>query len=81
MNKHLYRTVFNKHRGLLMAVAENVSSHGKQPGTGALAGGGRRMAATLRPVCFSILLSLGMVGVAVAQVVADPHAPKSQQPV
>ncbi|NER65876.1 hypothetical protein G3436_20920, partial [Pseudomonas sp. MAFF212427] len=32
MNKHLYRIVFNKARGLLMVVAENVASQGKAPG-------------------------------------------------
>ncbi|PYD84625.1 hypothetical protein DNF23_53460, partial [Pseudomonas syringae pv. pisi] len=33
MNKHLYRIVFNKARGLLMVVAENVASQVKAPGT------------------------------------------------
>ena len=29
MNKHLYRIIFNKRRGLLMVVAENAGSGGK----------------------------------------------------
>jgi filamentous hemagglutinin len=33
MNKHLFRVVFNKARGLLMVVAENVKSACKAPGT------------------------------------------------
>ena len=33
MNKQLYRIVFNKARGLLMVVAENVKSASKAPGT------------------------------------------------
>ncbi|MHC6085801.1 two-partner secretion domain-containing protein [Ralstonia solanacearum] len=80
MNKHLYRIVFNKTRGLLMAVAENVASDGKQAGTSdAPRAGG--VLATVRPLCFSILLALGLVGsLAQAQIVADPGAPRGQQP-
>lgn len=79
MNKRLYRTIFNKTRGLLMAVAENVPARGKQAG-GNAPGGARSVAMRLRPACFSVLLSLGMVGTVGAQIVADPHAPKAQQP-
>ncbi|WP_247312405.1 filamentous hemagglutinin N-terminal domain-containing protein, partial [Ralstonia pseudosolanacearum] len=80
MNKHLYRIVFNKTRGLLMAVAENVAGDGKQTGTSdAPRAGG--VLATVRPLCFSILLAFGLVGsLAQAQIVADPGAPRSQQP-
>ncbi|WP_412770459.1 hemagglutinin repeat-containing protein [Ralstonia solanacearum] len=80
MNKHLYRIVFNKTRGLLMAVAENVASDGKQAGTSdAPRAGG--VLATVRPLCFSILLAFGLVGsLAQAQIVADPGAPRGQQP-
>ena len=48
MNKHLYRIVFNKARGLLMVVAENVTSQVKAPGTrsGPIAGA---------PVCTATL--------------------------
>ena len=34
MNRHLYRIVFNKKRGLLMAVAECATGDGKTAGTG-----------------------------------------------
>ncbi|QUP56850.1 filamentous hemagglutinin N-terminal domain-containing protein (plasmid) [Ralstonia syzygii] len=80
MNKHLYRIVFNKTRGLLMVVAENVASDGKQAGTSdAPRAGG--VLATVRPLCFSILLAFGLVGsLAQAQIVADPGAPRGQQP-
>jgi filamentous hemagglutinin len=80
MNKQLYRIIFNKARGLLMVVAENVSVRGKQAGTGNAAGGACSVTARLRPLCFSILLSLGMVGTVGAQIVADPSAPRAQQP-
>ncbi|WP_241163376.1 filamentous hemagglutinin N-terminal domain-containing protein [Ralstonia solanacearum] len=63
-----------------MAVAENVASDGKQAGTSdAPRAGG--VLATVRPLCFSILLAFGLVGsLAQAQIVADPGAPRGQQP-
>ncbi|MFV8606356.1 hemagglutinin repeat-containing protein [Ralstonia pseudosolanacearum] len=80
MNKHLYRIVFNKTRGLLMAVAENVAGDGKQTGTSDAPRAGSVLA-TVRPLCFSILLAFGLVGsLAQAQIVADPGAPRGQQP-
>lgn len=80
MNKHLYRIVFNKTRGLLMAVAETVASGGKQAGTSD-APNAHSVIARVRPLCFSILLALGLVGTAAnAQIVADPGAPRNQQP-
>ncbi|MDO3513836.1 filamentous hemagglutinin N-terminal domain-containing protein, partial [Ralstonia pseudosolanacearum] len=80
MNKHLYRIVFNKTRGLLMAVAENVAGDGKQTGTSDAPRTGSVLA-TVRPLCFSILLAFGLVGsLAQAQIVADPGAPRGQQP-
>ncbi|WP_296223644.1 filamentous hemagglutinin N-terminal domain-containing protein, partial [Ralstonia sp. UBA689] len=80
MNKHLYRIVFNKTRGLLMAVAETVASDGKQAGTSG-APSAHSVIAHVRPLCFSILLAFGLVGTAAnAQIVADPNAPRNQQP-
>ncbi|MCL2162440.1 MAG: filamentous hemagglutinin N-terminal domain-containing protein, partial [Betaproteobacteria bacterium] len=80
MNKQLYRIVFNETRGILMVVAENVSAKGKQARTGATPSGVRSVMVRLKPLCFSIMLSLGMVGTVGAQIVADPNAPRSQQP-
>lgn len=83
MNKHLHRIVFNRHRGQLMAVAEHVAGQGKSPGcTDAPASHAPGIVATLRPLCFALLLALGMVGQpsAQAQIVADPAAPRNQQP-
>ncbi|SEL90289.1 filamentous hemagglutinin [Roseateles sp. YR242] len=81
MNKHLFRVVFNKSRSKLVVVAENVASDGAG-GVGTSGKPGERpMMATVRPLCFSILLALGAVGTAAnAQIVADPNAPKNQQP-
>ena len=38
MNKKNFRVIFNKNRGMLMAVAENVSSQGKGAGAGSESG-------------------------------------------
>jgi len=69
-----------------MVVAEIVSSHG-QPATeaaGAPAPQSASTTAVLKPICFSLLLAGGLVlsqmEMAQAQVVADPSAPKNQQP-
>ena len=82
MNKNLYRIIFNQSRGLLMAVAEYVPT---RSGSGARPQIGNRAHrwATLRPVCFALLGAFGSVawiGSATAQIVADPGAPKNQQP-
>ena len=86
MNKYLYRIVFNKTRGQLMAVAEDVASDGKAPGTSRATkapqrGAASAIAVAIRPLQYSMLLALGLVSVAAhAQIVADPHAPRTQQP-
>ncbi|MCG1042468.1 hemagglutinin repeat-containing protein [Mycetohabitans sp. B8] len=80
MNSHLYQVVFNRARGLQMAVAEHVASQGKQRGVRA-ARSACPLLATMRVLDFSILLSLGLVvDLAQAQIVADPGAPRDQQP-
>ena len=79
MNKNLYRIVFNKTRGQLMAVAgtsrgPSAMQHGAQH---TMAG----VVAIVRPLQYSMLLALGLVSIAAhAQIVADPHAPRTQQP-
>ncbi|MCQ4317772.1 hemagglutinin repeat-containing protein [Stutzerimonas zhaodongensis] len=84
MNKNLYRVVFNKARGLLMVVAENVSSQGKSPGAsdGPV---GTRCVAVIGGVRFAIMAALGLVAVIstpswASGVVADSTAPSNQQP-
>ncbi len=86
MNKHLYRIIFNKARGLLMVVAETLTSAGKASGTSDAPGESSLPAtwAPLRPACLSLLIAFGSIisltGGAQAQVVAAPGAPKNQQP-
>jgi filamentous hemagglutinin len=82
MNKNCYRIIFNKARGLLMAVAETVSSQGKASGetpnkTAAPSKGNERSLITvIRPLTFFAWGFLGMVmtPAAYAQIVADPTA-------
>ena len=73
MNKHLYRIVFNRVRGALMAVAETVSStqHGKgRTGERSVCGTFR-----LRPGAVSVAAVLGAFHLTpYAQIVADPNA-------
>ncbi|MCP1443229.1 filamentous hemagglutinin [Pseudomonas sp. GGS8] len=85
INKHLYRIIFNKARGLLMVVAENVSSGSKSAGgsaAGTTSGGG--CVVRLTPLRFALMAALGLIMLdassAQAAVVADPGAPAAQQP-
>ena len=84
MNKHCYRIVFNRTRGLLMAVSERVASDGKARGTSRAPQMRNRaagVAATVRPLQYSMLLAWGLVSLpAHAQIVADRSAPGAQQP-
>ncbi len=83
MNKHLYRIIFNKSRGLLMVVAENVKSACKAPGTTNAVSPGHVAEVTLTPLRFALMIGLGWVTVvlpAQAQVVADGSASAGQRP-
>ena len=86
MNKNRYRLIFNKVRGQLMAVGESAQSIGS-----AGRGSSRRSplprdastrVAKLRPSAFALLAALGLISFlpAHAQIIADPNAPKNQQP-
>ncbi|OBU48943.1 hemagglutinin repeat-containing protein [Stenotrophomonas maltophilia] len=75
MNKHLYRLVYNVSLQLWQVAAEITP----RPGGQGQGGQGQRMGA-LRPLAFSLWLMMGWVGLAQAQVVADPNAPGGQRP-
>jgi filamentous hemagglutinin len=84
MNKLCYRVVFNKSRGLLMAVQEIARSHGKAsgvasstaPASGGLTGRIRHMA---KLVASAFGATFVIAGLAAAQIVADPNAAGRQQ--
>jgi filamentous hemagglutinin len=84
MNKLRYRIVFNKARGMCMAVAETTRSRTKAAGQGVVNVDAHVSARipTLRRMV--LLFGIGLGGLAaagsgIAQVVADAHAPGSQR--
>lgn len=90
MNKNLFRIIFNKRRGQLMAVAETSSSQGKGARGEATTSNHSAIAdgptVVLSVLTFAVLCALGAVLWALptpnahAQVVAYRQAPGSQQP-
>lgn len=82
MNKNKFRVVFNKLRGLMMAVAETAKNHSSDAtdGPSKLTS----MMLTLRLIALSLLVMSGQVMLttnAMADIIADPSAPASQRPV
>jgi len=83
MNRHLYKVIFNKVRGLLMVVGEGTKNQAK--GTGSerdsketpAASRSRPFEAALRPLYFSVLLALGLVAFVPshAQIVSSSGGP------
>ncbi len=86
MNKNLFRIIFNKRRGQLMAVAETSNSQGKAASGEATHLGCAVHTAALATLSFAVLCALGAVLWALpvpqahAQVVAYRQAPGNQQP-
>ena len=86
MNKNLFRIIFNKRRGQLMAVAETSSSQGKAASGEATAMSHTITTVALATLSFAVLCALGAVLWALpapqahAQVVAYRQAPGNQQP-
>ena len=90
MNKNLFRIIFNKRRGQLMAVAETSSSQGKGYIGESVASGHFAIVENetvgIRALSFAVLCALGAVlwvlptPNAHAQVVAYRNAPSNQQP-
>lgn len=92
MNKNQYRLVFNRARNRMMVVAEHIKSHASGSSSSASSKLHQTVNQTLslRPLAFSILLPLGMVGfipnnisvnAAHADIIADPTAPSNQRPI
>ncbi|QLR44659.1 hemagglutinin repeat-containing protein [Enterobacter sp. RHBSTW-00994] len=83
MNKGMYRLVFNKARGELMAVAEFVTGHQNGGTPRPSAPQVNTVAANLRPLAFRLLCTLNLVWIAPADaqshIAADPSAPRNQQ--
>ncbi|MFA6464335.1 MAG: filamentous hemagglutinin N-terminal domain-containing protein, partial [Desulfurivibrionaceae bacterium] len=92
MNKRCYRMVFNKARGILMAVAEIAVSQGKASGetSGKAVVPGAVRGSALRALTFSAWATLAIntagfimwtaPALGQGQIVADPNAPANQRP-
>ncbi|MCO6527193.1 ESPR domain-containing protein, partial [Snodgrassella sp.] len=86
MNKNRYKIIYNKHRGQMVAVAENTTSAGKTSADRSSSGNIiNNLLAKLPILTSSILLGLGLCllvnnNVIASQIHADPSAPKNQQP-
>ncbi|MBJ7222384.1 MULTISPECIES: hemagglutinin repeat-containing protein [unclassified Brenneria] len=83
MNKHLYRIVFNRARGILMVVAD--ICRGCVNGSGSSGPGPTlsQMIGRLSPLTFLMLGAMGFVSLAPAaqaSIVADRNAPGNQKP-
>ena len=83
MNKHLYRIVFNKARGMLMVVPEIAGTH--RPGANTSGAGHtlNQLIAGLSPLTLLTSLALGLMTISLpasADIVADKNAPGNQQP-
>ncbi|XKM14504.1 filamentous hemagglutinin N-terminal domain-containing protein [Orbaceae bacterium ac157xtp] len=85
MNKHFYRIVFNKARGLLMVVSEIVKTHQSQGRTLAKATSKKALFATLTPITLLTYLALGLASISVPAyantIIVDKNANKNQQPI
>ncbi|MFA9441878.1 hemagglutinin repeat-containing protein, partial [Uliginosibacterium sp. sgz301328] len=87
MNKNAYRIVFNRHRGQWMVVAEIATSQGKEGTREGGHGSGQttaRFASGMNALKFALFSLFGLVSIVPvaihAQIIADPNAPKNQQP-
>ncbi|MDO9419610.1 MAG: hemagglutinin repeat-containing protein [Herminiimonas sp.] len=88
MNKNLYRIVFNKARGILMVVAENVSAQGKGDADPVASIVVKQATYSqcmqMRLISFAAKLAVGIMTMvtplAHAQIIADPNAPGNQRP-
>lgn len=89
MNKNLYRIIFNKRRGQMMAVCETATAQGKcASGEVTVTGRSHRgmlsndSSVTLKSIVIGMLAGAAMFTTieAQAQVVADPSAPGNQRP-
>lgn len=82
MNKHCYRMIFNKARGILMAVSEIVTSHSRSSGetSGKTVRPWAVRAATVRALAMLGLVIWPVAVYAAGGIVADPSAPATQRP-
>ncbi|GAA5107834.1 hypothetical protein GCM10023211_09370 [Orbus sasakiae] len=88
MNKHFYRIIFNKARGMLMVVAEIVKSHQGSSRSSEKAKStivDKNTIAALKPVAFMTYIALGLICLSATSyantIVVDKNADKTQRPI
>lgn len=81
MNRHFYRLVFNRRRGVLEAVPEYASGSGRQPSAGVSGLRPPSAAAGSLPFLTALCVLLCGTGFALAQPVADAGAPAERRAV
>lgn len=80
MNRHLYRVVFNKARGMLMVVADIARACSGGSASSGIRHNHRRLICRLSALSLSLWMASGAVQTAQATIVADKSAPGKQQP-
>ncbi|MDH0340180.1 hemagglutinin repeat-containing protein [Chromobacterium haemolyticum] len=81
MNRLCYRLIFNRARGLIMAVAEIVKPMGAGGGRSAASvAASRRLGVTLRGIVWASWCALAGASALAGGIVADPNAPAAQRP-
>ena len=80
MNKRLYRTVFNKARGMLMVVSELARGCSGGSSSSGIGHALQRLVCRVGALSLALWLASGAVTVQAAGIVADASAPGKQQP-
>ncbi|WP_392562562.1 filamentous hemagglutinin N-terminal domain-containing protein [Orbus sturtevantii] len=87
MNKHFYRIIFNKARGIMMVVAEIVKRHqgeGRSSQKATSTASHSKVTAALKPLSFLTFVALGMVSIVThsqaSTIISDNSAAQSQRP-
>ena len=81
MNRHAHKIIFNKRLGRMDVVSEIISSQGK--GSQATGYSNGITTVLIKPLAFALMLTLGTAQILPVQagtIVADPNAPKTEQP-
>ncbi|WP_394792401.1 hemagglutinin repeat-containing protein [Rhodoferax sp.] len=80
MNQQLYRLIFNRARGCLMAVAETATAQGKAGERSGKGIGPRTVLPSRSQIIAQAVASLCLLSAAQAQIISDGSAPSSQRP-
>ncbi|CAK7034962.1 hemagglutinin repeat-containing protein [Saezia sanguinis] len=80
MNRQCYRTIFSVIRNQFMAVQETATSLGKGKHGGSKPAVAKRRSLKLKQLALAMLLGIGSMHGAIAQIIADPNAANQHRP-